>query len=88
MEFKEFAKNQQRMCSETSCADCPFSSYSNSICSDFILSNPDEAEKIVKEWTDEHLLITNRDKFKEVFGVHVPSFLQKEWLDEEYKPVR
>lgn len=39
---------------------------------------------IVEKWATDHPVITNKDKFEEVFGVDFPELTQT-WLNTEYK---
>lgn len=70
MEFLEFMKQKERMCSTCNCAeDCPMYRGKNAIhCNDFIRYHPKKAEKIVEKWAKENPPMTNDDKFKKVFG--------------------
>ena len=76
MEFKEFAKLQVRMCVKNfACRECPmYAEFCNSEfwtankCREASYLNPEKAEEIVRRWADEHPLVTNRQKFREVFG--------------------
>lgn len=79
MEFKEFAKHYIRMCKscENSCLDCPIRSEfdieidSTNNCEEVSIKNYEKAEIIVQRWADEHPLVTNADKFKEIFGIDI-----------------
>lgn len=57
---------------------------------EWVLQHPERAEKIIMEWAAEHPLVTNGEKFKEVFGFTLHhkfcvSGDAVEWLDAEYK---
>lgn len=71
MEFKEFCRERDRMCERyDSCDSCPIHKLDKAgySCTRICMNFPDEAERIVSEWTKEHPIITNADKFMEVFG--------------------
>lgn len=92
MEFQEFWKQKERMCGEQStCETCPMNGMRfdyNNFCAKVIEKNPQQAEQIVEQWAKEHPVITNADKFREVFGVDiaiVSGLLNEEWLNQEYK---
>lgn len=55
---------------------------------EWVLQHPEQAEKIIMEWAAEHQIKTNRDKFKEVFGIDyfdpLPGGVSA-WLTAEYK---
>ena len=76
MEFKEFAKHYKRMCNTYHvCDDCPLHAefFKGSIsspgkCLMASTSNPETAERIINRWADEHPIVTNWMKFREVFG--------------------
>ena len=99
-EFKEVAKMYERLCeSYDECYKCPMFTCRNEnrVKSDGIscrywalLVNPEEAEDIIMQWSSEHPIVTNGDKFKEVFGYapySITIFDTKfiNWLQEEYK---
>ena len=105
MEFQEFWKLYKRMCDKHStCENCPMNGMRfdcNGICVKAIEKNPQQAEQIVEQWTKEHPVVTNGDKFREVFGetIKYPFMIDKEkmliykiedifnsaWLNQEYK---
>lgn len=63
MEALEFLKEAQRMCGKHHCVECPVGKY--------IKHSEDKLEEIVsavEQWSKEHHIITNAQKFKEVFG--------------------
>lgn len=112
MEFKEFCKERDRMCQYHSgkCKEniCPLFNVKNNNrlhrCDYGIFLEPEEAEIAVSEWSKEHPFVTNRKKFKEVFGFNIIIEPEKEgdfvmnkevllervekWLQREYKPPR
>ena len=88
-EFKTVVKNYKRMCdSYKVCEGCPLTK-DGSICSRFMIEYPEEAEHTIMQWAARHPIKTNRDKFKEIFGVEYYDLLLMHgyvsWLDEEYK---
>lgn len=92
-EFKKVVNAKRRMCKAFRCDKCPIGNHNISSvasCTDWMLSKPEEAESIIMKWARENPLMTNRMKFKEVFGFEftdrVPeSQYHREWLDEEYE---
>jgi len=94
MEALDFLKEAQRMCkSYADCKGCPLV---NSPCG-FIRCIVDHSgaemrcvTKVVEQWSKEHPIITNAQKFKEVFGFSVEDKYTMrsdvtEWLNEPYK---
>jgi len=76
MEALVFLNEYKRMCESTGggCAVCPMSTGNNKhnvTCSHLLTKCPEDACKIVEQWSKEHPIITNAMKFKEVFG-HKP----------------
>ena len=71
MDAAKFVKESVRMCGHNSCDGCPAENIW-CIADEASLAKDDEALKkyiaIVEKWSNEHPLIKNRDKFKEVFG--------------------
>ena len=77
-----YLKERERMCAfvDGICTDCPMARMlpediedCDSICVWEVEPNyPQEAVRIVEEWSDGHKVVTNRDKFIEVFGVGSP----------------
>ena len=69
MDALEYLKEKNRMCYRNSeyqhCSICPFESE----CCQCEDDRPEEAVRIVEEWSKAHPKQTNADKFKEVFGV-------------------
>ena len=61
------------------CLECPMNDRKNDLnCQNFVFTHPDEAERIVFKWKEEHPFTTNADKFREVFGtiiMGVPTIL-------------
>lgn len=57
----------ENCCAGVTCTDCPCH---NGICDNgSIMSNAYEAIDLVENWVKEHPIVTNADKFKEVFGL-------------------
>jgi hypothetical protein len=78
-EFKRVMNDKKRMCEMyiSNCKTCPLNSDNNGTnlkCEDFFRENPEKAEKIIEDWTNKNPVITNADKFKEVFGVEPREF--------------
>ena len=68
MEFKEAIKIRERMCCYyQKCKDCPLEKFADG-CIDAMrdLGEIDEYEKILEEWSKEHPVMTNADKYIEV----------------------
>lgn len=110
MEFQKFWKEKDRMCdSFPRCNLCQIYKESEKIekiistttCDLFIANNPKTAEKIVEKWAAENPVMTNGQKFCEVFGIdlivipvyskndpriHIKGMPFEEWLQAEYKP--
>lgn len=91
MEFQEFVRERKRMCSEMACFECPLNAlgFRGHMCSYVCLCKPEEAEKIVFDWSKEHPIMTNREKFMKVFGFDLCATDCNEnttmWLNAEYK---
>ena len=63
MEALDFMKEAQRMCGTKHCVECPIGKYIN--------HSEDKLEEIVsavEQWSEEHPVMTNAQKFNEVFG--------------------
>lgn len=69
-EFKTVVAEWDRMCEfSIDCSACPLlEKQKGEGCRSWALRNPEEAEKIVIKWSKENPILTNRIKFKEVFG--------------------
>jgi len=74
MEALDFLKEAKRKCSSTACEVCQNENYAV-LCP--ISEYPDEKlEELVsgiEQWSKEHPIITNAQKFKEVFGLEPKS---------------
>ena len=71
MDVLEYFKIKKRMTNkcEMKCDECPLYDKSNNKqlgCKRFEMLYPNEAIKIIEEWSKKHPLITNADKYKEV----------------------
>jgi hypothetical protein len=96
MEFQEVCKNFKRMCDSLGCSECGIEKARKtkkefSSCESFLIDCPEQAEQIVEQWAKENPVVTNGDKFREVFGfdiVMVSGLLNDEWLNQEYKESR
>lgn len=94
-EFKTVMSERGRMCSCLICKHCGLYFENNGHgmnCSDFVRKYLEEAEDIIMQWSSEHPIMTNREKFEEVFGKDLFKLCTKDpwgdvvkWLDEEYK---
>lgn len=71
-EFKEVMKQKKRMCEycEENCNSCDGSIFVSN-------SDPDRFEKFVMDWAKEHPVVTNKDKFREIFGTYTLESLRK-----------
>lgn len=99
MEFTKVAKEYSRMCNAYpySCNDgndvCPMDKVRGKeyVCRYWTLVvDPEKAEEVIMDWAKEHPVVTNRDKFKEVFGIDPVlvdwwSIKGAAWLSNEYK---
>lgn len=85
MDAVKFLKECNRICDTVDCLDCPL--HDEHICMHGI--EDDEAEKavsIVEKWSKEHPVMTNEQKFREVFGeTHSLVKAPSEWWVAEYK---
>lgn len=71
-EFVEIMKQKKRMCEshDEHCSFCEIlKSCGTMTCREYCMVFPQEAEKLIMTWAKKHPLITNADKFKEVFGI-------------------
>lgn len=84
MDAAKFIVEKNRMCdsynsyNENVCEDCSISSYNNGFeisCSEFIRNYPEDAVRIVEEWSKANPLKTNfmhyAEVMKEEFGIEV-----------------
>lgn len=93
-EYKEVIKQFIRMCdAQEICQKCPVNETRGLLtCWRALADKPDKMEEIVMQWVEEHPLITNRDKFREVFGIDISDLFAlgisrhlQNWLEKEYK---
>lgn len=72
MDAVEFLKEKNRLCDKyTTCVSgCPIIKTCNRLRD----KGNEETVAIVEKWSKEHSIITNADKFKEVFGIEINSF--------------
>ena len=94
MEAIEFLKEYNRMCTmHKSCRGCPLEMDNCAGCGDeFSEKQIINIIEKTEQWRKEHPLVTNAQKFKEVFGgeaiyaISSPNVQAlKDWLDEPYK---
>lgn len=74
MNFQEFCIQRERMCkTKENCNECIFGKENNSYdtCLEYIMAHPKQAETYVEEWITAHPMVTNSDKFKEIFNVEL-----------------
>lgn len=90
-EFKEVVKQFNRMCKANGCNKCPLKDNRDLFtCWRALTVHPDEMEKAVMKWAEDHPVKTNHQKFVETFGVN-PLLMNlwntkgADWLTEEYK---
>lgn len=77
-EFVEVMNQKLRMCNyfKQDCNKCNLSYKANGlnvVCTKCLSCYPEEAEKIIMDWAKEHPIVTNKDKFREVFGFELGS---------------
>lgn len=78
MEFQEVCKNFTRMCDSIGCSECGIEKAQKirrefPSCESFLVDCPEKSESIVEQWAKEHPIVTNGDKFREVFGIELKS---------------
>lgn len=93
-DFQEVTKMYGRLCdSFDDCRKCPM--FRNRDKNDKIpcsywtlIVDSETAEKVILDWAKKHPVKTNRDKFREVFGMDIITY-QDDWANQEYKePVK
>lgn len=90
-EFQTVMAQAARMCSSHKlCMSCPVGKIRTVNCRKFIFEHPDEFEEIIMKWAEEHSVVTNGKKFREVFGYDLTekfftSPKVKDWYNAEYK---
>ena len=69
MDAVEYLKTKQRMCSclRSDCGICPMRG-----CGNLQKEEPEKAVRLEKEWGEKNPVVTNKMKFKEVFGLDEP----------------
>lgn len=66
-------------CAGIRCADCPFyGKVCNATDTAMLMFHVHEAVEIVEQWAKENQVVTNADKFKEVFGFEPNVFADNE----------
>lgn len=82
----------QRMCDKNRCEKCPIAEHRNECLNRYTWMNnhPEEVERIVMKWAEEHPIKTNGMRFGEVFGFDLDALYSVsediiKWLNEEYK---
>lgn len=68
--LREVSKGRMS-CGGVECEVCPFDKLTASDCPTNVLIHAMEVIEIVEQWSKEHPIVTNRDKFKEVFGINI-----------------
>lgn len=72
-EFKKVMEEKHRICNAyNNCENCPLHPLKNNRgirCATAIENHIEEAEEIILKWAEEYPIRTNKDKFKEVFGL-------------------
>ncbi len=95
-EFKEVAKQYLRMCNSFNhcgyyhCNECPLNSVrsKDNTCAYWaFITDPETSEKVIVNWAKKNPVMTNRDKFKEVFGFdpYSKTVFEKIWFEDDYK---
>ena len=90
-DFQTVMAQAARMCnSHKSCASCPIRKNRAASCRVFLFEHPDRFEEIIMKWAEEHSVMTNGEKFREVFGYDMTekfnaSLSVKYWLAEEFR---
>ena len=85
MDAVKFIKEKTRMCETVvNCDKCPIHDVNNCVPDS---DNVEEIVDIVEMWSKENPIITNCDKFTEVFGLVSEKDLLhfSDWLKKEYK---
>lgn len=94
MEAIDYLKESNRMCeSFENCHECPLNMASRKYeetCRFMTKTHPAEVVEVIEQWSKEHPIITNAQKFKEVFGFSVEDKYTMrsdvtDWLNKPYK---
>ena len=85
MDAVKFLKECNRICDTVDCLDCPL--HDEHICMHGIEDGEEEkAVSIVEQWSKENLILTNQQKFYEVFGKYNFDNIDLfDWWADEYK---
>lgn len=92
MDAVKYLKEKVRMCKTVGerCDNCPVYLNEGKLCGSTEKNDPETLVDIVETWSKENPILTNSEKFKEVFGfsltkeqLKLGSFIG--WLDQEYK---
>lgn len=87
MDAVNFMKESIRMCrSLEGCDECPLEK--EDMCVDYgnVDGNEEKAVLLVEQWSKEHPIVTNWQKFQEVFGTAIdPVTATVDWWSAEYK---
>ena len=90
MDAVKFLIEKRRMCNVmSSCDECPLNENAKEYSCEYF-DDIEEAVDIVETWSKENPIITNGDKFKEVFGISSQELLAMyhhelfKWFKEEY----
>ena len=86
----EYIKEMKRMCEsygQDTCYGCPFYEINGYMgCLDIEEENPEMAVTVVEQWSALNSIITNADKFEEIFGITVDTrFIPCSWWDKPYE---
>lgn len=90
MEATEFLKEYKRMCSISDrCRGCPLSE-KQCLSASLVTVTDDNIKTMiiaVERWSREHPVVTNAQKFEEVFGLPTHCMIDQDaqWWDEPYK---
>ena len=92
-EFKDFVKQFKRMCNtyNNECSKCPLTDHRGVyLCFRWCFEDPKLAEEVIMKWAEQNPVMTNRDKFIEVFGnepllLDIWNLKGVNWLLKEYK---
>lgn len=75
-EFAEVMRQRERMCQQYGCCsiehlsdNCPLHCVDSIGCKLYMYIYPEKTEEKVMKWAAEHSIMTNAQKFKEVFGI-------------------
>lgn len=94
MDALTYMKERERMChainrgrtDDDFCLECPLGGLEQD-CTGLEREKPEKAIAIVEKWSAEHPVMTNAQKFEEVFGWKIDRYFDKlpaAWWDEPY----